>query len=131
MIAFLTLIHILVAIGLCALVLVQDSKESGALGIGGGGGSNSLLGASGAQGLAAKLTRYTAILFAASCIGLTYLLSHENKSVVDQMAAPTALSTNPSPTETNKSANKNDTSEQNSSVDSKATENPSSEAPKQ
>lgn len=84
MIGFLTVVHILIAVALCALVLVQDSKGGGALGIG-GSGSNSLLGATGAQSLASKLTRYVAILFAASCVGLTYFLAHENKSVVDQL----------------------------------------------
>jgi len=88
MIGFLTVVHILIAVALCALVLVQDSKGGGALGIG-GSGSNSLLGATGAQSLASKLTRYVAILFAVSCVGLTYFLAHENKSVVDQLGAAT------------------------------------------
>lgn len=88
MIGFLTILHILITVTLCALVLVQDSKGGGALGIG-GSGSNSLLGATGAQTLAAKLTKYTAILFAVSCVALTYFLAHENKSVVDQMGTAT------------------------------------------
>lgn len=88
MIGFLTIVHILITVALCALVLVQDSKGGGALGIG-GSGSNSLLGATGAQTLAAKLTKYTAILFAVSCVSLTYFLAHDNKSVVDQMGTAT------------------------------------------
>lgn len=87
MIGFLTVVHILIAISLCALVLVQDSKGGGALGIG-GSGSNSLLGATGAQSLASKLTRYMAIFFAISCVALTYFLAHQNKSVVDQLGTP-------------------------------------------
>lgn len=90
MIGFLTVVHILIAVALCALVLVQDSKGGGALGIG-GSGSNSLLGATGAQSLASKLTRYVAILFAVSCVGLTYFLAHENKSVVDQLGGSALL----------------------------------------
>lgn len=92
MIGFLTVVHILIAVALCALVLVQDSKGGGALGIG-GSGSNSLLGATGAQTLAAKLTKYMAILFAVSCVALTYFLAHDNKSVVDQLG--TAVITAP------------------------------------
>lgn len=88
MIGFLTIVHILITVALCALVLVQDSKGGGALGIG-GSGSNSLLGATGAQTLAAKLTKYTAILFAVSCVALTYFLAHDNKSVVDQLGTAT------------------------------------------
>ena len=88
MIGFLTVIHILIAVSLCALVLIQDSKGGGALGMG-GGGSNSILGATGAQTLAARLTKIVAILFAVSCVALTYFLAHENKSVVDQLGAQT------------------------------------------
>lgn len=98
MIGFLTVVHILIAISLCALVLVQDSKGGGALGIG-GSGSNSLLGATGAQSLASKLTRYMAIFFAISCVALTYFLAHQNKSVVDQLGTP-ALTAPAKPTAT-------------------------------
>jgi preprotein translocase subunit SecG len=78
----LTLIHVLIAIVLIGLVLIQDSK-GGALGIGGGGGSNSLLGAGGAQTLAAQATRWVAILFAATCITLSILTTKKTKSVVE------------------------------------------------
>jgi preprotein translocase subunit SecG len=78
---FLAALHILVAVVLIALVLVQDSS-GGALGIG-GGGSNSVLGATGAQTLAAKLTTAAAVLFAVTCIGLTFLSSRTQRSVLD------------------------------------------------
>jgi preprotein translocase subunit SecG len=84
MIEFLSVLHIIVTVALCGLVLIQDSKGGGALGIG-GSGSNSLLGATGAQSLAANMTKWIAVLFATSCIALTYFLAHQNKSVVDQM----------------------------------------------
>ena len=84
MIEFLSVLHIVVTVALCGLVLIQDSKGGGALGIG-GSGSNSLLGATGAQTLAATMTKWVAILFATSCIALTYFLAHQNKSVVDQL----------------------------------------------
>jgi preprotein translocase subunit SecG len=91
MVNFLSVLHIIVTIALCGLVLIQDSKGGGALGIG-GSGSNSLLGATGAQTLAATLTKWVAILFAVSCIALTYFLAHENKSVVDQLGGTTVTS---------------------------------------
>lgn len=75
-------IHILVALILVGLVLIQDSKGGGALGIG-GGGSNSLLGATGAQTLAARMTRWMAVLFAITSISLTYFSGQKGRSVLD------------------------------------------------
>ena len=86
MMTFLAIFHIVIAVLLIALVLIQDSKESGAMGIG-GGGSNSLLGATGAQTLAARLTRWTAVLFACSCIGLTLMTAQKSRSVIDSLPA--------------------------------------------
>ncbi|MBL7542912.1 MAG: preprotein translocase subunit SecG [Bdellovibrionaceae bacterium] len=94
MVEFLSVLHIIVTVALCGLVLVQDSKGGGALGIG-GSGSNSLLGATGAQTLAATMTKWVAVLFAASCIALTYFLAHQNKSVVDQRHS--VINTSPIP----------------------------------
>lgn len=65
------------------LVLVQDSKSGSIGGAFGGGGSNSVLGATGATTLAQKLTRYTAVLFAGTCILLTMYASQSHKSILD------------------------------------------------
>ena len=35
------------------------------------------------------MKKINTILFAVSCVGLTYFLAHENKSVVDQLGAAT------------------------------------------
>ncbi|MBX2988939.1 MAG: preprotein translocase subunit SecG [Bdellovibrionaceae bacterium] len=83
MMTFVAILHILVALLLIGLVLIQDSKGGGALGIGGGGGSNSLLGATGAQSLAARMTRWTAVVFAITCISLTLMTASRSKSVLD------------------------------------------------
>jgi preprotein translocase subunit SecG len=83
---FIAVLHILVAVVLISLVLIQDSKGGGALGIG-GGGTNSILGATGAQTLAAKLTTGAAIIFAITCLTLTFLSSRGQKSVLDTGAA--------------------------------------------
>ena len=77
-----TVIHVLVALILIGLVLIQDSK-GGALGIGGGGGSNTVLGAGGAQTLAAKATRWVAAFFAITSIGLSVMTAQKTKSVVE------------------------------------------------
>lgn len=94
MMTLVAVLHIVVALVLIALVLVQDSKGGGALGMG-GGGSNSLLGATGAQTLAARMTRWVGFLFAVTCIALTLMTAHQNQSVVDSLnitpaSAPTA-----------------------------------------
>lgn len=99
MTTFIAIMHILVALILIGLVLIQDSKGGGALGMGGGGGSNSVLGATGASTLAAKMTRIAAIIFALTSIGLSVLSSQQSKSILDKLpaasAAPTAPATAP------------------------------------
>lgn len=90
MTTFIGILHIIVALVLIVLVLIQDSKSNGALGIGGASGSNSLLGATGAQSLASKLTVWSAIIFAVTCLTLSVLTSSKTKSVVDSLPLPTA-----------------------------------------
>ncbi len=93
---FIAVVHIVVALVLIGLVLIQDSKGGGALGMG-GGGSNSILGATGAQTLAAKLTTGAAIVFAITCLTLTFMSSRGQKSVLDTGAAlPMTAPANPS-----------------------------------
>jgi preprotein translocase subunit SecG len=99
MTTFIATLHILVALILIGLVLIQDSKGGGALGMGGGGGSNSVLGATGASTLAAKMTRIVAVIFALTSIGLSVLSAQQSKSILDKLpaasAAPTAPATAP------------------------------------
>jgi preprotein translocase subunit SecG len=75
----LLVIHLLVALALIGLILLQRS-EGGALGIGGsGGGGGSIFSA---RGVGNTLTRATAILavcFFATSIGLTMLATHKGK----------------------------------------------------
>jgi len=88
---FIAILHVVTALVLISLVLIQDSKGDGALGMGGGGGgSNSVFGATGASTLAAKMTRIAAIIFALTSIGLSVLSSQQSKSVLDQMPAATS-----------------------------------------
>lgn len=81
---FISILHIVVAFALIALVLVQDTK-SGSVGVFGGGGSNSVLGATGATTLAQKLTRWTAVIFALTSILLSIYATRGASSVLDSM----------------------------------------------
>ncbi len=89
MMTLVAIVHIIVAIVLIILVLIQDSKSDGALGMGGASNANSILGATGAQTLAAKMTVAAAIIFALTCLGLTFFGAKANRSVVDSLPAPT------------------------------------------
>ena len=86
MVTFLTVLHIIITISLIFLVLIQDSKGGGMGAFGGGGNANSVLGATGATSLAAKLTQWFAVAFAVSCIALAMTTGRNKKSVVDDMA---------------------------------------------
>ena len=79
MTTILLVIHLMVAVAMIVLVLLQRS-EGGALGIGGGGD-----GMMSARGLGNAMTRSTAILagvFFLTSIGLTILGTMENRSSV-------------------------------------------------
>ena len=94
-------IHILIALALIGVVLLQRS-EGGGLGIGGGGGGGFMT----ARGTANLLTRVTAIL--AACFFATSLIlailagaGRENVSIIDEVinetpAAPASGPTVPS-----------------------------------
>jgi preprotein translocase subunit SecG len=86
---FVAIVHVITALVLIALVLVQDSKSDGLGGAFGGGGSNSILGATGASTLAQKMTRGAAVLFAVTSLSLT-IISKQNHSVVDSLAPAAA-----------------------------------------
>jgi preprotein translocase subunit SecG len=75
----LLLIHLLIAVGLIAVVLLQRS-EGGGLGLGGGGGSSFMTG----RGTANFLSRATVMLAAAfflTSIGLTLLAKHRTAAI--------------------------------------------------
>src|SRR5690606_30139979 len=80
---FFAVLHALIAVALVLVILVQDPKGGSAGLFGGGGGSNSIFGATGTPTLLSKLTRYLGIAFAATCIGLS-LESCQESSVTDR-----------------------------------------------
>lgn len=90
---FVTVLHIIVALSLIALVLLQDNKSGSVGGAFGGGGSSSVFGATGAASLAQKLTRYVAVVFAITSILLSIFTGRLNKSVMD--TAPIATQSAP------------------------------------
>src|SRR5262245_16743370 len=71
----LLVIHLIIAIALIAVVLLQRS-EGGALGIGGGGGAGSLFSARGVGNTLTRTTAVLAVLFFLTSIGLTLLARH-------------------------------------------------------
>jgi preprotein translocase subunit SecG len=90
----LLVIHLLVAIALVIVILLQRS-EGGALGIGGGGGSGGMGGFLSGRGQANLLTRTTAILaacFVVTSLALVHLTGNATapRSIVDQPPAAPA-----------------------------------------
>lgn len=87
MITLLAVIHVLIAVLLVIFVLLQDSK-GGAMGVFGGGSSNSFFGSTGATNFLVKATRWLAVGFAISCLTLTYVSTRRNTSVLDNAVIP-------------------------------------------
>jgi len=92
----LLVIHLMIAIAMIGVVLLQRS-EGGGLGIGGGGGGGGMSGFLTGRGTANLLTRTTAILAAAfmlTSLALTLLAGNtrEPKSILDQLPAAGAPS---------------------------------------
>jgi len=73
--------------------LLQDSKSDGLGGAFGGGGSNSILGATGGATLAQKMTRGAAVVFALTSIGLTMVTNHKSSVVDNLKTLPPAAAT--------------------------------------
>lgn len=88
----LLVIHLMIAVAMVGVVLLQRS-EGGALGIGGGGGGGGFGSMMSARGTANLLTRTTAIL--AACFMTTSILlailsgaHYESGSIVDAIETP-------------------------------------------
>lgn len=103
MLPALTIAHVVIATLLVILVLIQDSKGDASGLLGGGGGSNSLFGATGAASFLVQATRSIAVLFAISCLVLAYVTSTggSSRSVIDRVQGGAPLE-NSAPLETQK-----------------------------
>ncbi len=74
------IIHLLAAISIIALVLVQHGKGADVGAAFGSGSSNTMFGSTGATPFLVKLTAILAAVFFATSIGLTYLSGKDSKS---------------------------------------------------
>ncbi len=91
---FILVVHLIIALALIGVVLLQRS-EGGALGIGGGGGGGggSLFTARGAGNALTRTTAYLAVAFFCTSIALTVIATQRGGgSVIDGVAPPPAAS---------------------------------------
>ena len=91
------IIHLLLAITLIGLVLLQRS-EGGGLGMGGGGAGGGAMSSRAASSAMTKLTWILAIAFICTSLGLTVLQVQKSSgsSVLDQLMPVTEQSSTPS-----------------------------------
>jgi preprotein translocase subunit SecG len=99
---FVLVVHLIIALALIGVVLLQRS-EGGALGIGGGGGGGgggSLFTARGAGNALTRTTAYLAVAFFCTSIALTVIATQRGGgSVIDSVTPPAATGTQPAPAE--------------------------------
>ena len=79
--SFLLILHVIVAIGICALVLLQHGKGADMGAAFGSGSSGSLFGSAGSANFLSRSTAVLATIFFASSLGLTYLGSTRSTPV--------------------------------------------------
>ena len=82
MIIFITVICIILATAIIALVLLQQGKGSDLGSAFGGGSSNSMFGALGPSGFLGKLTYILVAIWLILSMALAYLLKYENTAPV-------------------------------------------------
>ncbi len=99
MFTLIVVLHVIVAVGLIIFVLLQDPK-GGAMGVFGGGTSNTIFGATGASNLLTTTTKWLAIIFAATCLSLAYFSSQKSSSVLDKVTVPVNSALPETPAET-------------------------------
>lgn len=69
--------HVLVALSILALVLVQQGKGSDIGAAFGSGASNTMFGSAGSASFLVKLTAFLAVLFFCTSLSLTYFSAHK------------------------------------------------------
>ena len=98
--SFIIIIHIIVALALILIVLLQTGKGADMGAAFGGGASQTLFGGAGASTFLSRLTTIAAIIFMLTSLGLAYFSSHRAaRSVMSQMPAPTTEETEQAPSE--------------------------------
>lgn len=102
MTVLITILHVLVAIFLILVVLLQTGKRADLAGAFGGGGSQTAFGTRGAATLLSKLTTAAAVMFMLTSLGLSILSSRGGSgggSVLEDVAPPQAQAPAPAPVE--------------------------------
>jgi len=89
MVIVLVILHVLVALFLIGVVLIQQGKSADLAAAFGGQGSQTAFGPRGAANLLTRLTTYSAIVFMLTSIGLTILLSRSSDHSVLSGHTPT------------------------------------------
>ena len=101
-------LHVLVALGIIFLVLLQHGKGADMGAAFGGGSSGSLFGATGSANFLSRTTAALAVVFFLTSLGLAYVATHKPKtggSVMQDVSSPPATAVTPptdvpKPTET-------------------------------
>ena len=89
LIAFITLIHVIVCLVLIVVVLLQHGKSADIAATFGGMGSQTAFGPRGTATVFSRLTTWCAIIFMLTSMALTYVTSHRGgSSVMDQVQTP-------------------------------------------
>jgi preprotein translocase subunit SecG len=84
-------VHILVSLALVALVLLQQGKGAEAGASFGGGASQTVFGSQGSGSFLTKSTKWLAIVFFATSVGLAYIAKEQaafNSQTATQLAVP-------------------------------------------
>jgi preprotein translocase subunit SecG len=81
MMTVLSIIHVVVAIALIFIVLLQTGRGSEIGAAFGGGSSQTLFGSSGSTGFMTKLTTAAVIIFMVTSLGLAYIYSHREAAL--------------------------------------------------
>ena len=89
MVILLTILHVIVAVFLILVVLLQTGKRADLAGAFGGGGSQTAFGARGAATLLSRLTAWSAAIFMATSLVLSLMSSSGSGggSVLDSLPA--------------------------------------------
>jgi preprotein translocase subunit SecG len=101
MVILLTIVHVIVAVFLILVVLLQTGKRADLAGAFGGGGSQTAFGARGAATLLSRLTAWSAGIFMATSLILSLMSSSATTgrgSVLDSVPASLPAPSTPSPT---------------------------------
>ena len=94
------IVHVVAALGIIGLVLLQHGKGADMGAAFGGGASGSLFGATGSANFLSRATSIFALVFFLTSLGLAYLATHRNTQSTGVMDAVKENSPIPAPTGT-------------------------------